>query len=87
MRDLAELAQQIRATREAERRFLALWRSERVLIAPNALDRLAHDMAAAHREFDEDDRRGTHGRFGGGGGYPPPRNWSMYTNGGGDGES
>jgi hypothetical protein len=86
MRDLAELAQQIRATREAERRFLSLWRRERVLIAPNALDRLADDMAAAHREFDEDDCRATRGRFGSGGGYPPPRNWSMNTRGGADGE-
>ena len=91
MRDLAVLAEQIRAVRDAQRRFMGRWRLEQVLVGADVLDRLADDMAAAHRELDEtghDAARGTDaaprgGRFG----YPPPRSWTMYTNGGADGAS
>lgn len=107
MRDLAALAEQIRAVRDAQRRFIGRWRREQVLVGPELLDRLADDMAAAHDELDAADRAGAAeaadaaneqpvrfahaSRFAaapdGGFGYPPPRSWSMYTNGGADGAS
>ena len=91
MRDLAVLAEQIRAVRDAQRRFMGRWRLEQVLVGADVLDRLADDMAAAHHELDQpDDDAGAlaaatweTGRFG----YPPPRSWTMYTNGGADGAS
>ena len=90
MRDLAVLAEQIRAVRDAQRRFMGRWRLEQVLVGADVLDRLADDMAAAHRELDETDHDaacGTDAACGGGFGYPPPRSWTMYTNGGADGAS
>ena len=83
MRDLAALAEQIRAVRDAQRRFMGRWRLEQVLVGADVLDRLADDMAAAHAELDDADNLPADGRFG----YPPPRRWSMYTNGGADGAS
>lgn len=83
MRDLAALTEQIRAVRGAQRRFMGRWRLEQVLVGPELLDRLADEMAAAHRELDEpDDAPGTDGFS-----YSPPRGWSMYTNGGARGAS
>jgi hypothetical protein len=84
MRDLSQLADQIRRVRDAERRFMGLWRIEQVLIGPDVLDRLAADMAAAHRELDADGADSFHGGMLGGG-YPAARDWSMYSNGGADG--
>ena len=52
MRDLAALAEQIRAVRDAQRLFMGRWRLEQVLVGPEVLDRLADDMAAAHAELD-----------------------------------
>jgi hypothetical protein len=43
-RDLSELAEQIRAVRAAEKRFMSLWRVEQVPIGPEVLDRLAADL-------------------------------------------
>jgi len=96
MRELAQLAEQIRAVRDAERRFMHLWRIEQVLIGPDVLDRLAADMAEAHRELEslaaaelsrtdagaETDPVPPTPR-----GYSPRRNRSMFTNGGADGLS
>ena len=91
MRDLAVLAEQIRAVRDAQRRFMGRWRLEQVLVGADVLDRLADDMAAAHRELDEtgpdDAACGAEVPCGGRFGYPPPRSWTMYTNGGADGAS
>jgi len=56
MRDLSSLAEQIRAVRQAQRRFLGRWRMEQVIVGPEVLDRLADDMAAAHRELESEDR-------------------------------
>ena len=83
MRDLAALAEQIRAVRDAQRLFMGRWRIEQVLVGPEVLDRLADDMAAAHAELDDAPDRPAHDGFG----YPPPHRWSMYTNGGADGAS
>lgn len=52
MRDLSTLADQIRAVRQAQRRFIGRWRLEQVIIGPNLLDHLADEMAAAHMELD-----------------------------------
>ena len=52
MRDLSSLAEQIRAVRQAQRRFIGRWRLEQVIIGPELLDHLADDMTAAHRELD-----------------------------------
>ncbi|HEX8912589.1 MAG TPA: hypothetical protein VF796_09550 [Humisphaera sp.] len=80
--------------RDAERRFMHLWRIEQVLIGPDVLDRLAADMAEAHRELEalaagELADAGSDPDFNPppSQGYPRPRNWSMYTNGGADGQS
>jgi hypothetical protein len=80
MRDLAELAEQIRAVRAAQRLFMGRWRIEQVVVGPEVLDRLADDMAAAHAELDDADDLPPGGGFG----YPPPPPGSMYTNGGAD---
>lgn len=53
MRDLSSLAEQIRAVRQAQRRFIGRWRMEQVIIGPEVLDHLADEMAAAHRELDD----------------------------------
>lgn len=66
-RDLAELAEQIRTVRAAEKRFMSLWRVEQVVIGPEALDRLAADIdevaqlaeefCALQQEVDRDEAR------------------------------
>ena len=61
MRDLSSLAEQIRAVRQAQRRFIGHWRLEQVIVGPEVLDHLADDMAAAHRELDGDDALGGDG--------------------------
>lgn len=79
MRDLAALSEQIRAVREAERRFMSLWRVEQVLVGPDVLDRVADDLAEIAAMADEvlalngsnDDA-----------GYEPPPNWSINGEGG-----
>jgi hypothetical protein len=85
MRDLSSLAEQIRAVRQAQRRFIGHWRLEQVIIGPELLDHLADDMAAAHRELDgegldaaaadSDVMTQTPGRDGWG--YPRSQLWSM----------
>ena len=55
MRDLSTLAEQIRAVRQAQRRFIGRWRLEQVIIGPDLLDHLADQMAAAHAELDTPD--------------------------------
>ena len=87
MRDLAALTEQIRAVRDAQRRFMGRWRLEQVLVGPELLDRLADDMATAHAELDGHDAGPTDVPADAAFGYPPPRQWSMYTNGGADGAS
>lgn len=49
MRDLSEVAAQIRAVREARRKFLRLWAMEQAVIDP-ALDRVAKDLEAGGGE-------------------------------------
>ena len=46
MRDYLELAAQIRAVREARRRFMRLWAMEQAVIRPG-LDRIAGDVEAS----------------------------------------
>ena len=85
MRDLSSLADQIRAVRQAQQRFIGRWRLEQVIIGPEVLDHLAADMAAAHRELDGLDNSSdlgdseivtqTPGQDGWG--YPRSRLWSM----------
>ena len=81
MRELAELARQIRNVRDAERRFMRRWRVEQLLMGPEVLDRLADDMANAHRELEGFSNRGLES------GYPQALDGSIYHNGGADGDS
>lgn len=88
MRDLAALTEQIRAVRDAQRQFMSRWRME-VLVGPEVLDRLAADMAAAHRELDEDgdstsscDRNFPRELDSSRLDYSGPRSWSMFNDGG-----
>ncbi len=46
MRNLAAVAERLRAVRRASRRFVQLWAFDRFLIAP-ALDRIARDLAGS----------------------------------------
>jgi hypothetical protein len=46
VRDLSEVAAQIRSVREARQKFLRLWAMEQSVIHP-ALDRMADDVEAA----------------------------------------
>lgn len=50
MPDLVALAQQLRKTRAAQRRFLAMWALECLLDQPQAADRLHRDLQAAPAE-------------------------------------
>ena len=85
MRDLSSLAEQIRAVRHAQRRFIGRWRLEQVIIGPELLDHLADDMAAAHRELegadvdaaDTESAVATQTSRQDGWGYPRSRLWSM----------
>lgn len=43
MRDLCEVAEQIRAVRQAQRKFLELWAMEQAVVHPG-LDRMAADV-------------------------------------------
>lgn len=71
MRELAELARQIRTVRDAERRFMRRWRVEQLLMGREVLDRLADDMADAHRELEGFSHRGLES------GYPEARDGSI----------
>lgn len=53
MRDLTVLAEQIRAVRDAEKRFMSLWRVEQVLVGPEVLDRLERDLAEVAQLADD----------------------------------
>jgi hypothetical protein len=79
MRDLAALTEQIRVVRDAEKRFMSLWRIEQVLVGPDVLDRLADDLAEVAALADEVLALTDAAQDGG---YAPPHNWSM--NGEGD---
>jgi hypothetical protein len=87
-RDLAALAEQIRAVRAAEKRFMNLWQVEQVPIGPEVLDRLAADIdevAKLAEEFcdlqRDVDRDGGHPSDGGSGygglGYRHSPRWPM----------
>lgn len=85
MRDLTSLAEQIRAVRQAQRRFIGRWRLEQVIIGPELLDHLADQMAAAHAELDAPDAEESvmatdvnpGNSTGGDWGYSRSRLWSM----------
>jgi hypothetical protein len=78
MRDLAALTQQIRTVRDAERRFMSLWRVEQVLVGPEVLDRVADDLAEIAAMADEILSLGQQDDSG----YATSRNWSMNEQGG-----
>jgi hypothetical protein len=78
MRDLAALTQQIRTVRDAERRFMSLWRVEQVLVGPEVLDRVADDLAEIAAMADEILSLGQQDDSG----YATSRNWSMNEHGG-----
>ncbi|QOV90267.1 hypothetical protein [Humisphaera borealis] len=79
------MAEQIRAVRQAQRRFMGRWRLEQVIIGPELLDHLADDMAAAHLELESSDHSAenapaetaTQTSHRDGWGYPRSRIWSM----------
>ena len=87
MRELAALTEQIRAVRDAQKRFMRLWRVEQILVGPEGLDRLAADMADAHRELDALDELDGFAGSSEESSYFGPRIWSMYGNEGADGAS
>lgn len=93
MRDLSALAEQIRTVRDAQRHFIGCWRLEQAIIGHEVLDHLADEMAAAHRELEGCGSEQTmtaevkkpQPRSWDGWGWS--RSWSMYRDGGNDGES
>ena len=54
VRDLAGVAERLRAVKNARRRFLRLWGIEQALVEP-MLDRVAADVEQAQEEDDDDD--------------------------------